>query len=69
MTTIWKYPIEVTDTQTIEMPIGAQMLVVQAQYTVYTFGTGHPANVEGHIYLGTYQLYEGGLVFHVFTPA
>ena len=32
---IWKYPLEITGTQEIEMPVGAQSLSVQVQH-------GHP---------------------------
>jgi hypothetical protein len=29
--TIWKYPLELTDEQTVKMPLGAQILSVQVQ--------------------------------------
>ena len=32
-----------------------------------TRGTGHPLTGEEGSYIGTYQLQEGGLVFHVFS--
>jgi len=36
--------------------------------TVHTFGTGHPIeNYSPGGYIGTYQLQDGGLVFHVFN--
>jgi hypothetical protein len=31
MKSIWKFPVEVTDEQSVEMPIGAQALSVQVQ--------------------------------------
>lgn len=31
MKTIWKFPLQIIDTQTIEMPIGAEILCVQMQ--------------------------------------
>ena len=31
-----------------------------------TFGTGHPMSLASRKYVGTYQLNDGGLVFHVF---
>lgn len=36
---------------------------------VFTFGTGHPVDIdtEYNPYLGTFQLAEGQLVFHVFV--
>lgn len=90
MSTIWKYDLEVTDTQVLRLPRGAEFLTVQYQfqgsrgcprlwalvdpeqppekYTIYTFGTGHTiANAEGLSYIGTYQLMDGELVFHVFS--
>lgn len=33
----------------------------------YTHGTGHRILDHNATYLGTYQLYNGGLVFHVFV--
>ena len=34
-------------------------------YTVKTYGTGQPGEFSGS-FVGTYQLHEGSLVFHVF---
>ncbi len=36
---------------------------------IYTYGTGHPIEKDPETlnYIGTYQLVESGLVFHVFT--
>ena len=34
MKTIFKYPLEVTDEQTLEMPSGARILTVQTQHNV-----------------------------------
>jgi hypothetical protein len=31
MDTIWKYPIEINDIQTISLPVGAEILCVQTQ--------------------------------------
>lgn len=33
---------------------------------LFTYGTGHPAQDENQRYIGTYQLHNGQLVFHVF---
>jgi hypothetical protein len=33
----------------------------------YTHGTGHPILDHRATYIDTYQLYNGGLVFHVFV--
>ncbi len=32
MKTIWKFPLEVTDEQTVQIPNGAQLLSVQTQH-------------------------------------
>lgn len=84
MKTIWKYPLEVTDEQTIMVPKGGRLLTVQVQNgvpclwalvdpvalkeprTLYTYGTGHPVGVAT-AHLGSYQLDNGLLVFHVFS--
>lgn len=82
---IFKYQLETTDVQRIEMPQGAEILCIQTQNevpciwalvepnatvtkrTFEIFGTGHnvPENVN-RTYVGTYQLHNGGLVFHCF---
>lgn len=85
MRTIYKYVLQVTDLQNVEMPKGAQILCVQVQYgfpciwalvdpdkptetrSVITIGTGHNFNQEDYAYVGTYQLQEGKLVFHVYA--
>jgi hypothetical protein len=85
---IWKYRLEVTDTQTLRMPCGARILTVQVQNGVpclwalvdvsepllhptliFTVDTGHVADhvSTGAEYVGTYQLHDSGLVFHVFA--
>lgn len=81
---IWKYQIEITDTQTIDMPKGAQVLAVQVQHGVpcvwalvdpeataqpldiHVLGTGHPVPDGIGRHLGTFQVSDGALVFHVF---
>jgi len=94
MQTIWKYPLETTDVQTVMMPKGAKPLTVAVQgsqvclwalvdseadpeardFVIY--GTGHPVRDvvkrdvgEVQTYVGTYQLDNGSLVFHVFEIA
>lgn len=82
---IWKYPIEVTGIQDIDMPQGAQILSVQIQVMrpvlwvlvndkdqkflrrIVTVATGElfPESLTGR-FIGTYQLHDGELVFHVF---
>lgn len=37
------------------------------QYKVV--GTGHPIEPEGWDYIGTFQMYGGGLVWHLFVEA
>lgn len=87
MKIIWKYPIEVTDTQVVMLPKGSQILSVQVQRNVPTiwvvvnpdlsvprfartlrmFGTGHEISEIFEIrYIGTFQLRDGELVFHLF---
>ena len=84
MKTIWKYQIQTTDYQDIEMPIEAQILTVQVQNgepclwalidpdqkrgirQIRIIGTGHIIDNSIDEYLGTYQLRDGALVFHVF---
>lgn len=81
---IFKYPLETTGVQTIDMPEGAEILTVQTQRevpclwtlidpnapplkrTIEIFGTGHEVTDGSRRYIGTYQLYNGKLVFHCF---
>lgn len=84
--TIWKYPLETTDHQTVIMPNNAEILTVGVQFgkpclwvkveqtnsqetiNIATYGTGHLIAKEDEKldYIGTYQLHEGQLIFHVF---
>lgn len=85
MKTIWKFPLITTDINTIDMPIGAEILTVQEQYgkpclwavvdddvekerrVFAIYGAGHSVSVvTDKKYIGTYQLMEGALIFHVF---
>lgn len=34
--TIWKFPLQLKDTQTIEMPFGAEIICVQVQHDAIT---------------------------------
>jgi hypothetical protein len=86
---IWKYPLQVTDVQEIELQIGAQILTVMNQReqpclwveivigeddaksekrTFRIFGTGEPfPDFEGiRTYVGSFQMRDGLLVFHVY---
>jgi hypothetical protein len=36
------------------------------KYKVFTYGTGHPMGDESAFYVGTYQISDGDLIFHVF---
>lgn len=84
MRTIYKYPLQVTDCQVIEMPIGSRILAIQMQRGVpclwatvdpeeekkekrfiRVVGTGHELS-EYIAYIGTYQMADGALVWHVF---
>jgi len=82
--TIWKFCLEVTDYQCLDMPRGAHLLSVQTQDGVpqlwaivdpsavkenrfiLTVGTGNPMPAGCGSFLGTYQLYLGKQVYHVF---
>jgi hypothetical protein len=90
---IWKFPLEVTDVQTVTMPFGSTLLCVQTQREVpciwalvdadahpselrearriRIIGTGHTFHdsAEFGVYVGTFQLRDGALVFHVFAEA
>ena len=86
MKIIYKYSIQITDTQTLRIPSDAQILCVQMQGAqaclwalvdsdaplfapryIRVIGTGHAiANPEVLRYIGTIQLHEGSLIFHVF---
>ena len=85
--TIWKFELETTDTQSIVMPKGAEILTTQTQNglpciwalvdptedtehrIIDTVGTGNPVSFGEwpREYVGTYQLRQNGLVFHVFA--
>ena len=82
---IFKWPLQTTDFQEIEMPIGAEILCVQMQHgrpqvwalvdetnvtenrSFITCGTGNPVPENIGEYIGTYQIENGVLVFHVFA--
>lgn len=82
MKTVWKYTL--TPEATLEMPVGAKILSVQAQQDevvmwalvdteaklekrgFLVYGTGNQIPYHNVQYLGTAQLSEGSLVFHVF---
>lgn len=82
MQSIWKFPLTTTGEQSVDMPQGAKILACQTQNntpclwcvvdvnaprekrTFRIYGTGH--EFRGGEYVGTYQIHNGGLVFHVF---
>jgi hypothetical protein len=81
---IWKFQLQTTHSQVLEIPSGSEILTVQVQngkpciwalvddiYSptkriIEVFGTGHTIEDGTRKYIGTYQLYSGDLVFHVF---
>lgn len=93
---VFRYPVELTDEQTIMMPEGAQILCVARREgtrvvlgvgsheavelwalvdpqaapqrrRLRVAGTGHPlASEDNLVYLGTVQIAQGQLVFHIF---
>ncbi len=60
--TVWKYPLEVRDEQTIKVPEGSLALSVIAQNNVLTLyccvDTESPIKLERVVIMGTGQLYE-----------
>ena len=83
---VFKYPIDVTDDQTIVLPPDAELLKIMVQHDVpcmwvrvdtskavvpWEFklvGTGHPApSYETHIYVDSFMIEDGALVFHLFS--
>lgn len=83
---IWKYPLELAEKQTLQTPLGAQILSLQVQRgvptlwilvdpdspkvsrTLWMVGTGYPvpAAAASGTFIGTYQVEDGALVFHIF---
>ena len=86
MKKIYKYPLEITDTQFVELPLGAKILTAQMQGNqlclwaivntlpgavkknrrIEIIGTGNPMPTGELEYISTFQVYGGGLIFHVF---
>lgn len=86
MKRIYKYPLEIMDVQEVDLPKGAQILSVQAQYgipniwalvddkqtktekvIIRIIGTGYQIPDANSLeYIGTVQLINGSVVFHVF---
>ncbi len=83
--TIWKFELMIAPRQTIDIPVGAEILTVQTQDEkivlwalvepknakekrfIDIFGTGHDFDIMGNRkFLGTVQLKNGSLAFHVF---
>lgn len=80
--TVWKYELLAIDMQGVSMPIGAEVLCVQAQNDVPCLWARVDPEASnesrlfrvagtGHpdvegTYIGTFQLHKGALVFHVF---
>lgn len=88
MLTVYKYPCEILDRFTIDLPAGAKVLTVQVQPSLMgehphiwalvdpshkaisrsfrLAGTGHPVANEPMRYVGTVQMGNGSLEFHLF---
>ncbi len=82
--TVHKFPIEIADDFTVDMPAGAKVLCVQTQGSAVMLwaivdpgaptmprrfalrGTGHPLPDFPGRYVGTFQMYSGGFVGHLF---
>lgn len=84
---IWKFPLEIIDSQEIEVPPLHRCLSVQIQQgtpclwalvddadkqrvqaRIRVFGTGHPidASITNLVFIDTFQVMQGSLVFHIF---
>jgi hypothetical protein len=81
---IWKYELEITDEQTVNMPMHADILTVQMQggtmcmwalvepenvkrpRKFLVVGTGNPMPDGMQRYVGTVQMMQGSLVWHIF---
>jgi hypothetical protein len=89
MKKIYKYSLALTDTQFVELPLGAEILTVQMQgdrlclwamvntlpeaikknRRIEIIGTGNPVPTGDLKYISTFQMMDGGLIFHVFENA
>lgn len=86
--TIWKYSLDITDIQIVDMPEGAKPLTVQIQNgsvvmwcmvdleapivkrEIVVAGTGNGIServISKMSYVGSVQIMNGRLVFHVFA--
>ena len=80
---VLKFPLAIADIQQVTMPAGASILHVGVQkgypclwalcdntqlvsHIVYVCGTGHPVP-DSAVYVGTFMVQDGDLVFHVFA--
>lgn len=81
---VYKYDIEIKDSQLIDIPAGGEILTVQTQHgrpriwvlvqpeaelkqrVLLLCGTGQEIEVGRMKYIGTFQMYEGKLVYHLF---
>lgn len=86
MKKIFKFDLELTDSQIVDIPLRSKILSAQLQRgklrlwalvnpserflptTVYVIGTGNPTpdDIDECEFIGTIQLAEGKLIFHVF---
>lgn len=88
MKTIYKYPILIEDEQTVEVPVGSEILSVGVQndrmflwaavdtavqgtvgvpILIYATGQEIEADLDDLFFIGTVLLYQGTLVYHIFT--
>lgn len=82
---IYKYSLDITDEQVLQIPKSAKFCSLQVQnnvpciwlmvdeteedglFKIITYGTGHKlGNLDNYAFLGTYQLFNGSLVYHIF---
>ena len=86
MQVIYKYQLQVADTQKLKLPVGFKILSLQVQdgvpciwvlldarsdeyydCIITTLGAGKNYTYDMGSHIGTYQLHNGALVFHVFN--
>jgi hypothetical protein len=81
---VWKYPIDMVDLFSLDLPLGAQVLHVEMQKDTCCMwclvdpdappkarrfrlaGTGHPIIDCEVKYIGTFNMMDSVLVFHLF---
>lgn len=68
MAVIWKYPLWVTDKQTIEAPEGAKCIHVEplADYKTHDINPEHWAQLESWFYISDEHVKKVPIVLHIY---